>query len=264
MDSNSTIKTARRVFEVFEYFDECQRPLSLKEISDHFSYPVSSASVLMKSLLALGYLDYERTSRTYMPTVRCSALGSWVPDALFADSKVLDLMRTLSERTSEMVSIATQSDVFAQYLYVVPSSSGPKTNLKPGTVRPLARSGLGWLLLSARSDEAIDQTLRRINYSESHANKVGLDDLMKKVQIIRRQGYVFSKHTVRKEHGVIGMMLPVRQCGRTIVIGVGGTVRNLESKQHKIIDELKRCVELAAPNVPDRRTFHESKLVPVL
>ena len=39
--SDSVIKTARRLFEVLEYFDEIQQPISLKDISAHFDYPVS-------------------------------------------------------------------------------------------------------------------------------------------------------------------------------------------------------------------------------
>ena len=45
--SGEVIKTARRLFEILEYFDEVQRPLSLKEVALHFSYPVSSASAAL-------------------------------------------------------------------------------------------------------------------------------------------------------------------------------------------------------------------------
>ena len=32
---DSTVKSARRIFEVLEYFEKVRRPISLKELSDH-------------------------------------------------------------------------------------------------------------------------------------------------------------------------------------------------------------------------------------
>ena len=40
--SSTVIKTARRIFEVLEHFDEVQRPVSLKEIVAELDYPVST------------------------------------------------------------------------------------------------------------------------------------------------------------------------------------------------------------------------------
>ena len=238
--SETVIKTARRLFEVLEYFDEIQRPISLKDISAHFEYPVSSASALLKSMVVMGYLDYDGYSRTYMPTMRIATLGNWVQGALFGEGRILALMRHMSDVTCETISIGTQSDLFAQYIHVIPSTYAIRFHLKPGTVRPLARSGLGWLLLSARNDETIEKLLRRINVEEEDRKlRIGLPDLMARVKEIRKQGYVFSRHTVTAGAGVIGMLLPIRRHGRIFAIGVGGPVERLEQKKKRILSELR-------------------------
>jgi DNA-binding IclR family transcriptional regulator len=238
--ADSVIKTARRLFEVLEYFDEVQQPLSLKDVSTHFDYPVSSASALLKSMVVMGYLDYDGYSRTYMPTMRIATLGNWVQGALFGESRILALMKHMSDVTGETISIGTQSDLFAQYIHVIPSSYAIRYHLKPGTVRPLARSGLGWLLLSARSDEMIDRLLRRINIEEEDRKlRIALPDLMERIRDVRKQGYVFSKHTVTAGAGVIGMLLPLRRHGRILAIGVGGPVDRLEQKKKFILSELR-------------------------
>ncbi|WP_182915361.1 IclR family transcriptional regulator [Rhodopseudomonas palustris] len=244
MAEQSVIKTAGRIFEVFEYFDVVQRPSSLKEIAEQFGYPVSSASVLLKSLVMLGYLDYDRASRTYMPTMRCHALGHWVPGALFDDNQVLGIMERLSAITEQPVSIATQSDVFAQYVHVFIPASCANVAIRAGTVRSIARSGLGWLLLSSKSDAAIDKLVRRINYGKSDTERVGLSEVLGQVHTIQKQGYVFSKHTVQRGKGVIGMMTPIQRYGRTFALGVGGTVRELEQKEMLILEEMKRSVHM--------------------
>jgi DNA-binding IclR family transcriptional regulator len=238
--SDTVIKTARRLFEVLEYFDEIQQPISLKDISAHFAYPVSSASALLKSMVVMGYLDYDGYSRTYMPTMRIALLGNWVQGALFGEGRILALMKHMNDVTHETIAIATQSDLFLQYIHVVPSTYPIIFHLKPGTVRPLARSGLGWLLLSARSDEMIEKLLRRINVEEEDRKlRIALPDLMVRIREIRRQGYVFSEHTVTVGVGVIGMLLPIRRHGRILAIGVGGPVERLEQKKKRILSELR-------------------------
>jgi IclR family KDG regulon transcriptional repressor len=238
--SDTVIKTARRLFEVLEYFDEVQQPISLKDIAAHFEYPVSSASALLKSMVVMGYLDYDGYSRTYMPTMRIAVLGNWVQSALFGESRILALMKHMSDVAHETISIATQSDLFMQYIHVVPSTYAIRYHLKPGTVRPLARSGLGWLLLSARSDEVIEKLLRRINVEEEDRKlRIGLTELMARINEIRKQGYVFSEHTVTAGAGVIGMLLPIRRHGRILAIGVGGPVERLEHKKKGILLELR-------------------------
>jgi IclR family KDG regulon transcriptional repressor len=238
----SVIKTARRIFEVLEHFDEVQQPISLKDLSLHLGYPVSSASALLKSMVVMGYLDYDSYSRTYMPTMRIATLGNWVQGALFGEGRILALMKRMSEATGETIAIGTQSDLFAQYIHIIPSQHTIGYQLKPGTVRPLARSGLGQLLLSARPDDTVDRLLRRINIEEAPDRRTLLPDLMIRIRDIRQRGYVFSKHNVSPGAGMIAMLLPVRRHGRVLAIGVGGPVDRLEQKEEQILHELREGI----------------------
>jgi DNA-binding IclR family transcriptional regulator len=62
---------------------------------------------------------------------------------------------------------------------------------------------------------------------------------MARVREVRKQGYVFSRHTVTAGAGVIGMLLPIRRHGRILAIGVGGPVDRLEEKKDQILAELR-------------------------
>ena len=242
--SGEVIKTAKRLFEILEYFDEVQRPLSLKEVALRFSYPVSSASAVLKSMVVLGYVDFDRYSRTYMPTMRIVQLGQWVQGALFGERGILALVNYLNTETEEAVSIATQSDLYMQYIHLQPSLHTIQFSIKPGTIRPLARSGLGWMLLSARSDETIEKLVRRINFEEQdRKQKVDLKELMLKIRKIRKDGYVISLHTVTAGAGVIGMLLPQRRHGRILAIGVGGPVERLVSRRTQILKTLREGIQ---------------------
>jgi IclR family transcriptional regulator, KDG regulon repressor len=61
---------------------------------------------------------------------------------------------------------------------------------------------------------------------------------MKIVNGIRRDGYMFSKHVIVQDAGVIAVLLPKRDFGRDLVLGVGGPVSRLEERQ----DEILACI----------------------
>lgn len=236
--AEDAVKSARRVFEILEHFDRQRRPLALKEILDSLGYPASSGSALLKSLVSLGYLDYDRERRTYFPTMRVAALGAWVHDSLFGDGALSGLMSRLHQVTGETVILATQSDLRAQYVHLIHSAEPLQFSVPPGARRPLAKSGMGWLLLSAKSDAEIERLRRRINAEDPVPGELSREALMATIDEVRARGYAFSKHTVSDGVGVIGALLPTGPNGRVYALGVAGPVARLERKEALILAEL--------------------------
>ncbi len=76
--SDTVVKSAARVLEVFEFFAGRKAPATVGEVCASLGYPQSSTSVLLKSLLTLGYLSYDGTTRRYAPSVKVARLGSWI------------------------------------------------------------------------------------------------------------------------------------------------------------------------------------------
>ncbi|MBS0408508.1 MAG: helix-turn-helix domain-containing protein [Proteobacteria bacterium] len=237
--AEDAVKSARRVFEILEYFDRERRPLALKEVLDGLGYPASSGSALMKSIVALGYLDYDRERRTYFPTMRIAALGAWVHDALFGDGVLSGLMDHLRTVSGETVILAAQSDLHAQYVHLVHSSEPLQVTVPPGARRPLAASGLGWALLSLKGEADIEKLRRRINAEAPAEGRLSREALAERLAEVRARGYAFSKHTVSEGVGVIGAGLPRGRFGRDYAIGVAGPVARLERKEALIVAELK-------------------------
>lgn len=232
---NASIKSARRIFEVLEYFEDVKRPVSLKEVATKCDYPTSSAAALLKSMAMLGYLFYDSYNRTYMPTMRIAQMGRWLDAGLFGDSAILALVDFVHKELDELVSISTQSDLHAQYIHCLQTSKRLRFEVKPGDVRPLAISGIGRTMLSGHTDVEIARLMRRINAVCPPEERIELNALMKIINGIRRDGYMFSKHIIVQDAGVIAMLLPRRDFGRDLVLGVGGPVSRLEERHDEIL-----------------------------
>lgn len=239
--ADGAVKSARRALEILEVFARHRRPLALKEVLDELGYPTSSGSALMKSLVALGYLDYDRERRTYFPTMRIHVLGAWVPGVLFGEGPLLAGLEDLHARTGHTIVLAVQSDLHAQYVHVLPSSEPLQLKAPPGTLRPLARSGMGLVLLSAKSDAEIERLRRRINASGEDIAQTR-EELMSRVNEVRARGYAFSRNTISPGIGIIGAALPKGPFGRTFAVGVAGRVPDLEENRDEIVAALKGLI----------------------
>ena len=236
--TDSAVKSAKRAFEILEAFSRHRRPLALKELLDELDYPASSGSALMKSLVALGYLDYDGERRTYFPTMRIAALGNWVPATLFGDGPLLGALEDLHRETGETVILAVQSDLHAQYVHVIPSPEPLQLRVPPGTRRPLAQSGLGLVLLSAKRDPEIERLRRRINAAGEGA-ALTRDEMMARVNAVRARGYAFSRNAISQGVGIIGAALPNGPFGRVFAVGAAGQVARLERKEDEIVAALQ-------------------------
>jgi IclR family transcriptional regulator, KDG regulon repressor len=170
--------------------------------------------------------------------MRIAQMGRWLDTGLFGDSAILALVDFVHEKLDELVSISTQSDLHAQYIHALQTSKRLRFEVKPGDVRPLAISGIGRTLLSGHTDVEIERLLRRINAACPQEEHFELRALMKIVNGIRRDGYMFSQHIVAQDARVIAVLLPKRDFGRDLVLGVGGPVSRLDERQ----DEILACI----------------------
>lgn len=242
-ETNPTVKSARRIFEVLEYFELVRRPVSLKEFSTKFGYPASSASALLKSMVTLGYLFHDSYAHTYMPTMRIAAMGRWLETGLFGESSILALVDYVHQKTNELTSISVQSDLLAQYIHALQTTQRLRFDVQVGDTRPLALSGIGRTLLSVHTNAEIERLVRRINATLPREQHIDLAELMPIIDRIRRDGYMFSRHIIVKDAGIIAMPLPQRSFGPVLVLGVGGPVSRLEENEASIVSIMREGVE---------------------
>lgn len=236
--AETVVKSAQRAFAVLELFELERRPLGLSDVTERLGWPTSSAAALLKSLVVLGYLEYDRARRTYNPTMRIAVLGAWVPESLFGDGAVLAAAERLRAATGLTVILATQSDLHAQYLHVIHGGEPLAGQVTPGLLRPLAVSGMGQLFLSAQPDAEVRKLVRRLNYRADPDDRVRIGDLLVRLHEVRARGYAFSKDAVSPGFGLIGALAPEAVMGRRIGLGVSGRTADLEPREAELAARL--------------------------
>ena len=241
--ASKVVKSAVRTIQLLECFDDLQCGLTLMEISQELGIPQSSTSELLRSLVTIGYLEFERSTRTYRPTLRISLLGRWINPDFGARGPTLTLLQQLSEHTGETIVLASRHGSYSQYIHVIQSKMSPDFHMALGSVRPLVRSGTGYALLADLPKEAILRILIRSNAEKvTGEHLVSQSEFFARLEEVRSRGYAFTHDLVRRGSAIIAMALPHLEGQQKLAVGVGGSRKNLQKKQQEIIEVMKKGI----------------------
>jgi IclR family transcriptional regulator, acetate operon repressor len=233
---NDQARSIKRTLEVLEYFDEEHTAVSVSEISRELDYPQSSTSILLKSLMNLGYLTYDESTRRYRPTARVALLGRGIRPYLFGEGTVMAALEEVSEKTGELVLLASRAGYLVHYIHTIQARNPLRMYLRTGTIRPLVGSAIGILFLHRMSNQEVEALLEKAEMRHE------LDAVMKEVRKIRKQQVLVSEKTNTPGGGVIGMMLPHGIDGHELAICIGGVATVLRSNADRYIEILREAI----------------------
>lgn len=236
-ETDHIVKSAGRVLRILELFDVLKREALVSEVSDLLDLPQSSTSVLLRSLVVMGYLSYNAPTRAFAPTTRLALLGSWVNGPLLSDGPLIRLMHRLNVRTGQAVVLAVRNQVWSQYIHVVQATSPVRLYVVKGSRRPLACSATGLTLISDLPDAEIKRIGIRYNAEPQEVDvKVPVAALLDRVQAVRVNGYAFQHDTVTQGAGVIAMRLPqFEKSNEWLSIGIAGPTDILRENKNEFV-----------------------------
>ncbi len=246
--SEAQVKSAMRAFEVLEHFKLSQQERSMSELAADLGYPQSSTTVLLKTLVKMGYLNYDRARRVYFPTSKVTTLGDWIPRALFGSGRILDAINDVHAITREGTFIGTKNDVYLQYLKTKDSLHALRFHIDEGTVRPITRSAAGWVLLSTLPDSKIENMVRRANIATSTpSERMKLDVVLREIEKIRHQGYASVEDLPFEGGATIAVLLPLKVQGQPATLAIGGAVYRFRKNFDKYLGALRSAVQALSP-----------------
>lgn len=228
------VKSAGRVIQILEFFDGVQREASVTEISRALNYPQSSTSVLLRSLVSMGYLLHDPYRRTYLPTRRVSLLGNWVDPAIMQQGKLLGMVDELARQSGQTVVMATANGLNAQYIYVTRDESLPEAapGVAIGALRPIATTAVGRALLSTYADEDVTRLLRRFNAERPAAiDPIHPATFMEALKRDRARGY-FRGDGAEPGQACIAMVLDRKR--QLLVLGIEGDPDHIDGCDERL------------------------------
>jgi DNA-binding IclR family transcriptional regulator len=206
--SRVLVKSAGRVLIILEYFDSIRREANVIEVCRALGYPQSSTSLLLRSLVTLGYLRYNVHGRTYVPTNRVPLLGNWVNRSLYRDGKIYQLFDQLSEATGQLVVLAARNEYCSQYIYRSQPEAGGRVGAGIGMLRPLISSACGRAILSAMPEVEMGRVIRRFDVqAQSQSKGAGLEKWVRELAQVRTGGYVYATLPEDAQRAEIAMPL---------------------------------------------------------
>jgi len=239
-ETDRVVKSAGRVLQILELFDVLRREALVSEISELLSFPQSSTSALLRSLVVMGYLSFNAHTRAFSPTTRVALLGNWVNGPLLGDGPLARLMQRLNQRTEQAVVLAVRNQIWAQYIHVVQAISPVRLFVVKGSRRPLVRSGAGLTLLADLADNEIKRICTRYNAELGAGEpRVCLATLLEQVHGVRTNGYAVSLNVVTVGGGVIAMRLPRPSSEEQFSIALAGATEILKNRIDEFIAILR-------------------------
>ncbi|WPZ27585.1 helix-turn-helix domain-containing protein (plasmid) [Sulfitobacter pontiacus] len=249
-DTQTSVKSALRAVQVFEFFLEIRRSATAKEVSVGLDIPQSSTSMLLRSLRDHGYLDYDSKDRTYLPTPRVTLLGAWLDRGPIRDGRLIDALKWLSDQTLEAIIVAARVGIFSHYIYVMQAKGNLRYHIPMGSRRLAVHSATGHVLLSRLEDSEIASIVRRTN---SEIDDVQLDprETIGSIRQTRTDGYAFSRGLVTAGAGAIAVPLPeaIDTTGRALAICIAGALPDLIEREDDLVEKLKSAAKRAVGEV---------------
>ena len=236
-------KIARRVVEVLEYFDDAHRQATVMDIVRRYDRPQSSTSELLSSLVELGLLYKDPTSRAYSLAPRAALIGTACQARTVRDGRLVRLTDRLAAQTGLSVALFGRVGLKAQ---IVSWHAGRRAcalatrGLYGGLQEPLTDSAAGLLLLSTVAHARRDGILRRLNAEAPDGRKFSVAEVAAQLQACAEQGHVRGKVGFGASGDVLAMLLPGQDAQHPMALGlVYGDGDRVNP------DSLRRCLDEA-------------------
>lgn len=239
-----SIKSAERTLALFELFSAHQRPLTVGEISRFLGIPQPSVTMLVRNLVALGYLEQDRFARTYTPTIRIALLGSWIHQRFTHDRQLELRLDALQKAVDETTFIGLQNGAHVQYVLFIRSTAPHGFDVQAEMLRPIAVSAVGKALLSVKPDADVRALVQRANAEAlDPRHKIDVRTFMSNLEPIRAKGYAETAGEVREGIATIAMPTPPLVGRSPMAVAVAGRVDRIQEKKPLILRELARFVD---------------------
>jgi IclR family KDG regulon transcriptional repressor len=228
----AVVKSVYRVFKIFELFDSRRMPMNAAFITRKLKYPQSSTMALLKSMVSLGYLSFDREDHTYMPTMRLPIVSRWLESSLYGEGHLFSLIDEVSAETGETIGLVCQNDLAIQILLIRMGVKPLTLHMAEGALLPLFQSTPGLVALSEQPDDRIAKAADRINQkSKLPKDRVNLPSAMQRIRKIRTLGYGVAYDFHIEGIGALAWAIPPHKGKRRVILTISGPTSRMREEE---------------------------------
>jgi len=236
--SGMSVKSAKRVLDIFEILAQYSNGLTIKEVSELLNLPQSSVFNLMKTLHGEGYVSQDNEKK-YQLGAKLIHIGTSAMDALDIHAVGKGFLQNLMEQVEETVFMSVLSADELVYVAKIDNNRSIRTTAQPGYRKPLYCTGLGKVFLAFLPIEERERLVSQITFQKITDNTVmNQGELEDQLQTFRKNGY--SVDDEENEEGLYCLAAPVYGVGNELkaAISVAGPKERMLSRKEAIVAEL--------------------------
>lgn len=237
--NGSAVKSLERAIRILECFRDEQRALSAREVADSLNLPPSSAFVLLRSLVQIGYLHVDATTKEYFPTLLVTELGSWIPTTGYGLHQPRMLIEEIRDATGETATLSVQNNLAMQILDSAVGTQMIVLNVRAGDRLPLFTSTIGKVALSRRPDAEIAKLISRANGLARNREQLDPEPLQEEIRSIRRTGYGIGHDAVIEGLGAIAWPIKTPHPASTLVVALAGPTPRIRANEAASIKKVR-------------------------
>lgn len=242
----SVARSATRLVSLFEILATSEEGVSLAELSATVRAPKSSLLGILRSMVALGYMEHDRSLYRLGP--RAFRLAADILAIRRFPNLVRPILHELAVKTGETVFLVVLDRTAQRMTYadIIDSANPVRYTVPTGTTRPLYVSAGGQMLLAYQDAGWADAYIRSTRLEPLTERTITDPEMLReRLATIRREGFAISiGETVR---GAAGLAAPIFNADGSVTAGllIGAPIDRFDQE----MPELKRLLREATMRV---------------
>jgi DNA-binding IclR family transcriptional regulator len=235
------VKSAARALEILEVFARERRRLGSAQLAVLLGYPKSSLSVLLKSLVAQGYLAVGGADNDYFPTLKLARLGEWIPAMLLGTEAILPLLERLRDETGETITLTIGSDFHMRCVVALIGTHPISLQIEEGVSFPIMGTAIGTMYLATLSGDQREAFFRRWLRHHPRDN-AAVERERAAIAAAQEMGYAAAYDIVLPDTGAIAMPIRLQRGGDDMIVAVAGLNQRIRSREAELASALAAFV----------------------
>jgi IclR family transcriptional regulator, KDG regulon repressor len=247
-----SVKSAKRVLDIFELLAAYPNGLTVKEISHLLSAPQSSTFNVIKTLETEGYLSQD-SGKKYKLGAKLIHIGRCAMDSFDLSTVGNPYLTSLMEEVQETVFMAVLSEEELFYVAKIDNNRSIRTTAQPGLRKPLYCTGLGKAFLAFMPPRIREQILDETELIPITEHTItDRRELETQLDVFKEQGYSIDDE--ENEEGLYCLAAPLFGAAGELVaaISVAGPKQRMLSRKEAIVKSLTETAGKITVNIGGR------------